>query len=133
MKLTSAGKSSRTKAGLGCLAFIVLFIVGMVLEQRYSSHVDELRRQQGFGPANQASPRKTKSDEPSLTMEKYNQVRTGMDYEDVGDPLGIHGEEVSRSEIAGITTVMYHWNTRSGPSMNAIFQNGKLVSKAQFR
>lgn len=35
--------------------------------------------------------------------------------------------------MAGITTVMFMWEgTSFGGNMNAMFQNGKLVTKAQF-
>jgi hypothetical protein len=41
---------------------------------------------------------------------------------------------MSRSNIAGIVTVMYGWTGRGGmgANMNAMFQNGGLVMKAQF-
>lgn len=34
--------------------------------------------------------------------------------------------------IAGYTTVMYEWKNDDGSNMNARFQNGGLVNKAQF-
>jgi len=46
----------------------------------------------------------------------------------IGDP----GEEISRSDIAGYTTIMYSWVNSNGSKMNAMFQNNSLVSKAQF-
>jgi hypothetical protein len=35
-------------------------------------------------------------------------------------------------ELAGIKTVMYSWQNPDGSNMNAMFQDDKLVSKAQF-
>jgi hypothetical protein len=60
-----------------------------------------------------------------------------MTYSEVVQILGQSGTEISRSSIAGITTVMYQWNAGglaglSGGNMNAMFQDGRLVSKAQF-
>ncbi len=57
---------------------------------------------------------------------------TGMTYPEVVGILGEAGEEMSRNELAGITTVMYSWKRFGGANMNAMFQNGKLISKAQF-
>jgi hypothetical protein len=56
-----------------------------------------------------------------------------MTYEEVTKILG-SGKEISRTEISGLpTTVMYQWEKYSGlKNMNAMFQDGKLVSKAQF-
>lgn len=34
--------------------------------------------------------------------------------------------------MASIETVMYQWVNRNGSNMNAMFQNNKLVQKAQF-
>jgi hypothetical protein len=55
-----------------------------------------------------------------------------MTYPQVVEILGSSGKELSRSEIAGHTTVMYSWQKRGGANMNAMFQNGRLVTKALF-
>lgn len=40
-------------------------------------------------------------------------------------------QELSRNEIAGTETVMYMWEGGFGANMNAMFQNDKLIQKAQ--
>jgi hypothetical protein len=69
-----------------------------------------------------------------LTMATFNQLKTGMTYEQVVKILGTDGKELSSSEIGGIKTVMYQWEGSGslGANMNAMFQNGKLMSKSQF-
>jgi Domain of Unknown Function with PDB structure (DUF3862) len=68
-----------------------------------------------------------------VTMEKDSRVEPGMTYDQVVKILGPPDQELSRSDMAGMTTVMYMWNgTSVGGNMNAMFQNGKLVNKAQF-
>ncbi|MEQ8999052.1 MAG: DUF3862 domain-containing protein [Coleofasciculus sp. B1-GNL1-01] len=84
----------------------------------------------------QASPtprlqRPSPSPTQRLTLEAFNQIKAGMTYEQVIEILG-EGEEISRVEIPGTpTTVMYQWQTGLR-SVNATFQDNKLISKAQF-
>lgn len=56
-----------------------------------------------------------------------------MSYRQVRLIIGADGEEVSRSEAAGATTVIYAWRNPGGSSRQATFQNGHLVHKAQDR
>lgn len=70
----------------------------------------------------------------TVTAAEYARLTTGMSYQQAVGIIGFEGEELSRSEIAGITTVMYQWTNPgfSGANMNAMFQDGRLVTKAQF-
>lgn len=69
----------------------------------------------------------------TVTKAKYDAVKNGMTYSQVASILGCDGEELSSSEMAGFKTIMYMWDGNSlGGNMNAMFQNGKLVQKAQF-
>jgi hypothetical protein len=68
-----------------------------------------------------------------VTLEGYYKITTGMTYAEVVKILGKPSQEMSSSDIAGIRTVMYMWDAGNyGGNMNAMFQNGKLVQKAQF-
>ena len=40
-------------------------------------------------------------------MANYERLQTGMSYAEVVDILGEPGQEISRNELAGFTTVMY--------------------------
>lgn len=73
-----------------------------------------------------------------ITYAKYQQIQTGMSYQQVCNILGSSGRELARNKLEGvegytedITTIAYGWQNPDGSNMNAIFQNGKLVSKAQ--
>ena len=69
----------------------------------------------------------------AVTMKQYSKVKMGMTYSEVVQILGEPDQELSRTELSGYTTVMYMWEGNSlGGNMNAMFQNGKLVNKAQF-
>jgi hypothetical protein len=69
-----------------------------------------------------------------INMENYSKLQTGMSYEEVVAILGKTGEEVSSNDIAGYKNVMYKWSCDGsfGMDMNTMFQNGKLIQKAQF-
>jgi len=71
-----------------------------------------------------------------VTMAGFTALKEGMSYEDAVAILGREGEVQSESKFGDITTIMYQWDGARRPglgsSMNAMFQNGKLVSKAQF-
>lgn len=86
-----------------------------------------------------ASPQAKKADpldEPvpssRVTRAKYDRVENGMSYEKVVVILGNAGDPVSTNQLIGAMTVMYVWRNADGSSMNAMFENGKLIQKAQF-
>ena len=79
------------------------------------------------------APIEQSKEQTGVNMENYAKLQTGMTYEEVVSILGQQGEEMSSTDMGGYKTVMYKWNGDSGfgANMNAMFQNGKLVSKAQ--
>lgn len=69
---------------------------------------------------------------PVVTKAEYDRIMEGMSYSQVRQIIGAPGEEQSRSDLAGFSTVMYSWMNANGSNMNAMFQNDALVTKAQF-
>jgi len=69
-----------------------------------------------------------------VNMANYNRIKNGMSYEKVVAILGEQGVEMSSNDIGGYKTVMYMWKAGgfSAGNMNAMFQNGSLIQKAQF-
>lgn len=67
-----------------------------------------------------------------VTMANFNKIKNGMRYEEVVKILGKEGEVLSETEAGGYKTVMYKWDGEGFSNLNAMFQNGKLISKAQF-
>ena len=65
-------------------------------------------------------------------MQRYGELRTGMTYRQAVATLGAEGVEMSSNDIGGSHTVMYQWKAGMMANMNAMFQNDKLISKAQF-
>jgi hypothetical protein len=71
--------------------------------------------------------------EPAIvTKEEYDQIADGVTYEEVSSTIGVPGEEMSRSEIACNTTLMYAWQNFDGSDMLAMFQNDRLLTRSQF-
>lgn len=69
---------------------------------------------------------------PVVTMAEYNRVSNGMTYKSVTEIVGAPGQENARNDIGGTLTVMYSWTNSNGSGMNAMFQGGELIQKAQF-
>lgn len=67
-------------------------------------------------------------------MANYSRLSAGMTYEQVVEIIGKEGTEMSRVESAEYPTIMYVWEVGgfSAGNMNVTFQNGGLISKAQF-
>ena len=108
-----------------------LFLVGFIVLAALASIFVLIPM--GVGVTGNGSRTTTTTAVPSsLTLATYNRLQAGMTYEQVREILGSSGTEMSRLELAGITTVMYQWTRFGGANMNAMFQNGQLVSKAQF-
>ena len=74
-----------------------------------------------------------------VTFDEYRRLESGMSYRQVVAIIGAEGQEIARSKIDGIPgvmaateTIMYQWVNSDGGNMNAMFQNDRLMQKAQF-
>jgi hypothetical protein len=68
-----------------------------------------------------------------VSMAGFLRLKSGMTYNEATLVLGSDGEEISRSDLGGTTTIMYAWKNLGGlQNMNAMFQDDKLVTKAQY-
>lgn len=79
------------------------------------------------------------SPSPVVTKSEYARLSNGISYWDARQIIGESGEELSRNHMDGvpgvmqsIDTVMYSWTNHDGSNMNAMFQNDRLMQKAQF-
>ncbi len=70
--------------------------------------------------------------ECQVKMAQYLALQDGMSQSQVEAILGCPGVELSRSDIGGMTTIMYMWNgTTFMANMNVMLQGDRLVSRAQ--
>lgn len=79
-----------------------------------------------------ASHSASDSDVCIATMEKFNKVGPGHSYGYVSNVLGCDGERVSDARVEGYRSFTILWTgRRSGSSMVATFDNGRMVVKTQ--
>lgn len=93
--------------------------------------------------ANTAAPAPASSSTPStanppaatssagLTIEKFDQLNSGMKYEDAVKVLGGEGTETSSFSAGSIKSVTYKWEGENSARITATFKNGELTSKIQ--
>lgn len=77
----------------------------------------------------------TKNDE-KITLEEFNQIKTGMTYDEVVKIIGGEGVVLSESNIGNSEqyhTIIYKWEGKGsiGANANITIQGGKVISKAQ--
>ena len=67
-----------------------------------------------------------------INEEKFDSIQNGMTYDEVIEIIGSEGTSVSESEVAGIKTAIYQWDSSDGwGSATVTFQDGKVINKAQ--
>jgi hypothetical protein len=71
-----------------------------------------------------------KSGNENVNMEKYNQVKEGMTYEQVKAICG-EGELSSQSKVVNIESLMYMWSNADLSSMSCTFSGSKMMMKVQ--
>lgn len=69
---------------------------------------------------------------PAINAAEFAALRTGMSRAAATEIVGSPGELISESDIAGYRTIMVQWQGDGfGANANAMFQNDRLISKAQ--
>lgn len=134
---TKTNKSNSTPNAqfVGC---IVTFL-GFVICVGVCSGLAPQREQPRYNQPKVVETKASKRTSSKLTMEKYLQLKNGMSRESVEQILGTPGTELSSGHIDGapgvmdsIDTVLYGWSNRDGSNLNVMFQNDRLVMKAQY-
>lgn len=74
---------------------------------------------------------------PTITLEEYNAIKTGMTFQEVYDIIGGPGEVLSEVDLnigEEYHTVMKKWDGEGdlGANANITFQGGKVTGKAQY-
>ena len=72
-----------------------------------------------------------------ISLDEFNQIKNGMTYDEVVSIIGSKGELLSESDLgigSEYVTTMWRWEGKGsiGANANVMFQDGKVVNKAQF-
>jgi hypothetical protein len=121
-------KLEQTIKGIAAIGFTILvmvFVIGFINGATGNNTSTDASFAHATSLSGAVSP-------PAVTKAEFMQIENDMTYEQVVAIIGAKGEVQSESNIAGYHTVMYSWMNPGGPNMNAMFQNGKLINKAQF-
>lgn len=74
-----------------------------------------------------------KTNNDSVTLDKFNKVQTGMSYDQVKQIFGSDGYLASETSIMGSTSKLYHWINKNGSNAVITFNNNGVVdSKSPF-
>ena len=68
----------------------------------------------------------------TVTMAEFDAVQAGMSLPQVQTILHSNGTQEVHDDTAGITGDIYSWQNSDGSNMNVQFQNGAVITKAQF-
>ena len=82
---------------------------------------------------NNEAPKKPNA--PTISLEEYQSIKTGMTYQEVYNIIGSSGTELSSVDFGyGTETQLRMWDGEGslGANANIMFQGGKVISKAQF-
>lgn len=114
-------------SGGGCLAVVISIFVFFGL------CVIGIGNFVGENSAIQRTVSGTSDDSEYITMEEYNQIETGMSYEQVKEIIGSAGEVSSQVESGGYKIVIITWygNGVAGSNANVTFTNDEVTAKAQ--
>lgn len=66
-----------------------------------------------------------------VTMDKFNQIQTGMSYDDVKGILGFDGCLSSETKLFNSDQKIFHWHNPKGGFLQISFKDGAVDSKMQ--
>ncbi|HEX8246655.1 MAG TPA: DUF3862 domain-containing protein [Pyrinomonadaceae bacterium] len=73
----------------------------------------------------------TGSSKSGLSMEKYNQLKNGMNYKQVAEVLGSEGTETMSSGEGKYKVTSYKWEGEEYQFITVVFMGDKMTSKVQ--
>lgn len=119
------------------VAIIALGIIGDLGSPANSSNGNEVISNNATEPVTNVQS-ETQTEAPKndeyITLDEYNQIQTGMTYDEVVNIIGSPGTETATSSVGGYTMTIISWYGKGtiGANANVTFQNGIASAKAQF-
>lgn len=116
--------ATRPKKKKGCLFFILFLVIVFGAIGAFIATQDDLFPSR--------SNNETVNSE-LITMKEYNQIATGMTFDEVKEIVGSAGEISAQSKVNDIEIIIVTWygNKLTGANANVTFTNGEVTGKAQ--
>lgn len=114
----------RTLKSHGCLfsvlIFIIIFCGGIAMAINMNNGI-------------QKSVSGVSNSSEYITKDEYDQIKTGMTYDDVKQIIGSEGSLTSTTSVKDSTVEIYTWygNGNAGSNANVTFTNDSVTGKAQ--
>ena len=97
----------------------------------YQRSLDESKQRLAAAKEQAQLLREVSAPSEPYSLKMYASLKPGMTHSAVKVVLGSGGTEKSSSSVGGISTIALSWQNDDGSNMILMFQNGRLVSKAQ--
>jgi len=122
--LSKKSKENKKTNVLGTVLGIIILIIGLSMWLGGTSEMLETSSQSSYSKSSS-----------KITLEKFNQIQTGMTYEEVVEIIGEEGTVLSEVDMdigEEYKTIIYYWYGSDGISnSNITFQGNKVVAKSQ--
>jgi len=82
-------------------------------------------------PSSTSTPASTDDKKTGLTMDKYNQIKNGMSYDEVKTIIGSEGTQTMSSGEGKYKVESYKWDGDDYQFISVVFMGGKVNSKVQ--
>ena len=82
-------------------------------------------------PTTGTAPPTTVNPFPTISLSEFNQIQTGMSYDQVVAIVGSPGTLSVSGNVAGTDNKIYEWSGADGGDASVQFQNGAVIVKAQ--
>ncbi len=126
----TASKSKAPQIVLWLLVWTTIIVFGVIINQKPPTKA-EMEAEYLARIAN-SPPSPTPEPTPyRITAQHYHLLRNGYSIAQCNTLVGVEGTEVSRTGDGQYELIMISWSNSNGSSMNATFQGGKMISKAQ--
>ncbi len=114
------------------IGFVVLLLVVMGCNcQRLQELAKEGKTSPSSTPIVANTSTSPTSSSTSLTMDKYNQIKNGMTYQEVVNIIGKEGNETMSSGEGKYKVESYKWEGEDYQFISVVITGGKVNSKVQ--
>jgi hypothetical protein len=108
----------------------ILIVIGCACPKEIQNEIDKAGKTTP-SPTTGTTPSKTGSDDAELTMEKFNQIKNGMTYDECVEIMGSEGNQIVSAGEGKYKVESYKWEGDNFQYVMLSFMGGKLNSKAQ--